>query len=144
MTGSARPGRAGERGSITLWLLGLCLMLLALGGLAVDLGRGFSERRALYAAADSAALAGAGAIDEDAYRATGEVVLVPGVAEQLARADLARQLDVRSLRGVAVRADRRHVEVEVHGEVELSLLRVLDQEPLSVKVRATAVAGRSS
>jgi hypothetical protein len=36
------------------------------------------------------------------------------------------------------------VEVEVHGEVELSLLRVLDEEPLSVQVRATAVAGRSS
>jgi hypothetical protein len=144
MTRSARARRAGERGSFTLWLLGLCLMLLALGGLAVDLGRGFSERRALYSAADSAALAGAGAIDEDEYRATGEVVLVPELAEQMARADLARQLDVRSLRGVDVRADRRHVEVEVHGEVELSLLRVLDEEPLWVQVRATAVAGRSS
>jgi hypothetical protein len=134
----------GERGSITLWLIGLCLMLLALGGLAVDLGRGFSERRALHAAADSAALAGAGAIDEEEYRATGQVLLVPAVAEQLARADLARQSDVRSLRDVDVRADRRHVEVEVRGEVELSLLRLFDDTPLSVRVRATAVAGRSS
>ena len=144
MTGPARVARPRERGSITLWLLGLCLMLLALGGLAVDLGRGFSERRALHAAADSAALAGAGAIDEDEYRASGEVVLLPELAERLARADLAGQLDVRSLRGVDVRADRRHVEVEVHGVVELSLLRVLDQEPLSVRVHTTAVAGRSS
>ncbi len=71
-------------------------------------------------------------------------MLVPAVAEQLARADLARQSDVRSLRDVDVRADRRHVEVEVRGEVELSLLRLFDDTPLSVRVRATAVAGRSS
>ena len=29
----------GSRGTITLWLLGLCLMLFALGGISLDLWR---------------------------------------------------------------------------------------------------------
>ena len=64
-----------ERGTVTLWLLGLVLMLLPLGGLGVDLGRSFSSRRALSAAADAAALAGTGALDVSVYRASGAVVL---------------------------------------------------------------------
>jgi uncharacterized membrane protein len=136
--------RSGERGAVTLWLLGLCLALLALGGLAVDLGRGFSERRALHSAADSAALAGAGAIDEAEYRASGRLVLVPALAEATARADVARQLDTRALRAVRVAADRTHVEVVLAGEVHLSLLRLLAREPFVVEVRARAVPRRSS
>ena len=142
---SARPGDAtkAERGTITLWLLGCCVMVLALGGLGVDLGRGFSERRALHAAADAAALAGAGAIDEVEYRATGRLVLVPALAEAAARDHLAHQDDTRSLRAVQVFADTDHVEVLVDGEVDLSLLRLLAREPMRVRVRATAVPRRS-
>lgn len=134
---------ASEQGTITLWLLGCCLMLLALGGLGVDLGRGFSERRALHSAADAAALAGAGAIDEAEYRSTGQLVLVPAVAEARARDDLARQLDTRSLRSFRVFADRERVEVVVDGDVDLSLLRLLAEEPMRVQVHATAVPRRS-
>jgi hypothetical protein len=118
-------------------------MLLALGGLGVDLGRAFSERRALHAAADAASLAGAGAIDEAEYRSTGRLVLVPALAEARARADLARQLDTRSLRASRVFADVEHVEVVVDGEVDLSLLRLLAQAPMRVQVHATAVPRRT-
>ncbi len=140
---AGRDPQRGERGTITLWLLGLCTMLLVLGGLGVDLGRGFSERRALHAAADAAALSGAGAIDEGEYRSSGRLVLVPALAEAWARADLARQFDTRSLRGFRVVADREHVVVVVDGEVDLSLLRLLAQPPMRVQVRATAVPRRS-
>ena len=58
-------------GTITLWLLGLCLMLFALGGISARPLASFSERRALAATADAAALAGASAIDEDAVPAVG-------------------------------------------------------------------------
>ena len=136
-------GDGRERGTITLWLLGCCVMLLVLGGLGVDLGRGFSERRALHAAADAAALAGAGALDESEYRATGRLVLVPTLAEARARDSLAGQFDTRSLRSVRVFADREHVEVVVDGEVDLSLLRLIAQEPMRVQVHATAVPRRS-
>ncbi|MGH9030897.1 MAG: pilus assembly protein TadG-related protein, partial [Acidimicrobiia bacterium] len=49
---------------MTVWMLGLCLMLLLLGGISLDLWRAFSERRALASAADAAAIAGASALDE--------------------------------------------------------------------------------
>jgi Flp pilus assembly protein TadG len=57
-----------ERGWMTLWFLGLCVMLLFVGGLSLDLWHAFSERRSLAAAADAGARAGASMIDEQACR----------------------------------------------------------------------------
>src|SRR3989442_686884 len=106
-----------ESGTVTLWLLGVCMLLFALGGISADLWRGFSSRRSLSNAADAAALAGASAIDEDAYRERGVVELDPALAASRARAHVARQLDVGALRGVEVRADRTAVTVAVRGEL---------------------------
>ena len=128
-----------EWGSVTLWLLGLATMCMVLGGLAVDLGRAFSERRALAAAADAAALAGAGALDEARYRADGSVVLDPAAAEARARRSLAAQLDRSALRISVVRADAASVTVTVEGDVELTLLRLVQGgAPFTVRVSATA------
>ena len=130
---------AAERGTVTLWLLGLALMLLPLGGLGVDLGRSFSSRRALSAAADAAALAGSGAIDVDVYRASGAVVLDPLAATQRARRSIVDQLDRDDLRRFAVRADATSVTVEVEGQVDLTLLRLVrGAAPFTVRVSSTA------
>jgi len=91
------PGARSESGTITLWMLGLCLMLFLLGGISLDLWRAFSERRALAATADAAAVAGASALDEGAYRSTGVVRLVPADAQRRAQASLADQLDRRAV-----------------------------------------------
>jgi Flp pilus assembly protein TadG len=128
-----------ERGTVTLWLLGLALMLLPLGGLGVDLGRSFSSRRALSAAADAAALAGSGAIDMDVYRANGAVVIDPLAATQRARRSIVDQLDSDDLRRFAVRSDATSVTVEVEGVVDLTLLRLVrGAEPFTVRVSSTA------
>ena len=133
-----------ESGTITLWLLGLCLLLFALGGISVDLWRGFSSRRALSNAADAAALAGASAIDEEAYRQRGVVELDPAAAQARARAHLARQLDAGALRAVDVDADRTTVTVAVRGELAFTLLAVLDPDgALPVRVTATATPRRA-
>lgn len=133
-----------ESGTITLWMLGMCLLLFALGGISLDLWRAFSERRSLAATADAAALAGASAIDEARYRASGEVVLVPALAESRARAHVARQLDRAALRSVAVHADAEAVTVVVHGDVGFTLLGVLAPDgDFDVQVTATATPRRS-
>jgi Flp pilus assembly protein TadG len=132
-----------EHGTITLWLLGICLLLFALGGISLDLWRGFSERRSLAATADAAALAGASAIDEAQYRASGAVVLVPELAESRARAHVARQLDRDALRSVTVRADDEAVTVVVDGEVRFTLLGLLQPGAFDVRVTATATPRRS-
>src|SRR5262245_66427365 len=104
-----RARRDDERGTVTLWLLGVCLLLFALGGISLDLWRGFSTRRSLANTADAAALAGASAVDEDAYRQRGVVELDPARAEARAREHVARQLDRAALRDVVVHADRTTV-----------------------------------
>jgi len=132
-----RSGR--QRGSITLWLLGVAMMLMPLGGLALDLSRSFSERRAFAAAADAAALAGAGALDEARYRADGRVVLDPALAEARARDSLEHQLDRARVRSFSVQVDEGSVTVTVEGAVELTLLRLVrGGEPLVVRVSSTA------
>jgi Flp pilus assembly protein TadG len=133
-----------DTGTVTLWLLGLCLMLFALGGISLDLWRSFSERRSLAATADAAALAGASAIDEDQYRSAGTLALVPSLAEARARANVAAQLDRPAFRSVAVHADREAVTVVVHGRVGFTLLGVLvPHDEFDVQVTATATPRRS-
>jgi Flp pilus assembly protein TadG len=132
-----------ERGTILLWTLGLCVALFLLGGISLDLWRSFSERRALAGAADAAALAGASAIDEARYRATGVIALVPSDAEARARASLAHQLDAGALRGFDIRVTDGTVTVVAHGRVGLTLLNLLHTADLDVDVTATATPRRS-
>ncbi len=141
---ASRSSERGEGGTIVLWLLGLCMLLFALGGISLDLWRGFSARRSLAAAADAAALAGASAVDEDAYRARGVVRLDPSVAAARARAHLASQFDRSALRTVDVHADQDAVTVRVRGELRFTLLGVLDPSgDLPVQVTATATPRRA-
>ena len=123
-----------EDGSVTLWLLGMSIMLIALGGISVDLWRSFSARRAL---------AGASAIDEQRYRDSGIVVLLPSVAERRARDSLATQLDQAALLGADVAATEQSVTVVVHGRVGFSLLGILSQGSFELEVAATAAPRRS-
>jgi Flp pilus assembly protein TadG len=132
-------GARRESGTITLWMLGLCLMLFLLGGISLDLWRAFSERRSLAASADAAAVAGASALDEAAYRSTGAVRLVPADAQRRARASLADQLDRRSLRDARVEATEDTVMVTVGGSVDFSLLQIVAPgDEFAITVHATA------
>ncbi|HEX5587054.1 MAG TPA: pilus assembly protein TadG-related protein [Acidimicrobiia bacterium] len=133
----------GEHGTITLWILGCCLMMLALGGISLDLWRAFSERRAIAAAADAAALSGASAIDEGRYRASAELVLVPETAVARARASLRQQLDTRAMRGADISVGTDAVTVLVHGSVSFSLLKLLGSGDFAVAVASTATPRRS-
>lgn len=130
--------RGSDRGSVTIWMLGLSMLLLVFGGLALDYWRALALQRELAAAADSAAIAAASGIDEEHYRATGEVVLEPARSRSLAEAAVAWQgIDVL---GVDVEVVPTSVDVTLTGQVELGLLGVfVDQsEPLTVRASASA------
>ena len=77
-----------ERGAVTIWGIGLVLVLFGVAGLAIDTWRVFAERQALAGLADSASIAGATAVDIPEFRSTGTVQLDPGLAEGRARAYL--------------------------------------------------------
>ena len=129
---------SGERGSVTLWLLGWCVAVIFLGGLSLDLWRAFAERRALAGAVDAAAVAGASALDEAAFRADGTVRLNPPAAEAAARAAMRARTDLPALTGFAAEATTEAVRVSADGTVDLTLLRVLspDTGPLRLRVHA--------
>jgi len=132
-------GAPRESGTITLWMLGLCLMLFLLGGISLDLWRAFSERRSLAASADAAAVAGASALDEAAYRNSGAITLVPADAQRRARASLADQLDRRALRDARVEATEDAVMITVGGSVDFSLLQIVSPgDEFGITVHATA------
>ena len=129
---------AGDRGSVTIWVLGLSILLLTFGGLALDYWRALALQRELAAVADSAAIAGASGVDEEFYRSTGEVILDPDRSRGLAQAAVDWQgVDVV---GLSVSVSPDSVTVDLSAEVELGLLGVfVDQsEPLTVGARATA------
>lgn len=135
-----RARSRGEHGTVTLWVLGLCLSVLALGGISVDLWRVVAVRRDLAAMADAAAAAGAGAIDPVALR-SGGVDLDPAGVRRLAVETLARQGDADLVDDVRVVVDPSGgaVEVVLRADVELTLLRLLGGgEPFGVEVVSRA------
>jgi Flp pilus assembly protein TadG len=139
--------RRDDRGFLTIWLLGLCLLLLVLGGVSLDLWRVFSERQALAGLADSASLAGAAGLDLDAAR-RGLVQLDPADAAGRAQASIAGQADKGSLVissvKIVVVQNPSEVTVSADGQVHLTLLRLLlGDRPVTLHVSSTAAA-RSS
>lgn len=130
-----------DRGQATIWVLALCVILLAFGGISLDLSRAFSAWRSLAATADASAAAGASGIDEGTFRVTGgdTVQLDPALAEQRAYASLAAQEDDAEITGYQASATTEQVTVVVHGSVDFTLLRLLPgDDAIAVTVTATA------
>lgn len=127
-----------ERGSITIWLLGLVLVLFGLGGAVLDLWRVLGARAELVLLADSAVIAATSAVDEAALRSDGSVMLVAVDARRRAEAVLAADPPARSL----VEVDGAVATVTAETEVPLTLLGLLvpDDRPVTVRVASTATA----
>ncbi len=130
-----------ERGSITLWTLGLTVMVLFLGGISLDLWRAFEVRQDLAAMADSAANAGASWIDGPTYRETGVLRLDPSAARDAVTANLDSQQDRdRISNRVPPVVDGAVISVTLEGEVDFTLLNVFLLGAGPVEVRATGSA----
>jgi Flp pilus assembly protein TadG len=90
MTSSTRSdARESERGSISAIVLVVAVALLLASGLVIDGGAILAARREAIATADTAARAGAQALEEGALRSTGTPILDPAPAQAAARAHLA-------------------------------------------------------
>jgi uncharacterized membrane protein len=121
-------------------MLGLSILLLLFGGLALDFWRGLAVQRELAAVADTAAIAAASGIDEEHYRATGEVVLDGVRSRSLALTSIDLQdIELTSLSSTTS-SDGTSVTVVLVTKLELGLLGVFidDSDPLTVRASATA------
>jgi hypothetical protein len=125
-----------ERGTITLWVLGLCISLLFLGGLSLDLWRAVAVRRELSSMADTAATAAANGVDEGALRA-GTLQLDPVRARAIARASIVDH--GRALDGADVEVVGNRVTVSLRDHVPFSLLGIfMGGRKFDVAVHASA------
>ncbi len=124
-----------DRGSVTIWILGLVMVMIGIGGLVIDLWRVLDEKHAIEVVADAAAAAGAGVIDEARYRQTGDVVLEPvGARDRAAVVISAAGAEA----GAAVEADENRVWVVLTRGVDLGLLGFLLPGEGAVLVRGRA------
>jgi len=129
-----------ERGSVTFWMLGLSLLLLLFGGLALDFWRALALQRELAAIADSASVAAGSGIDEEHYRATGEVLIDADRAAGIGSSYVAAQDVTLDQVVITTAPDGLSVSVFVVDGLELGLIGVfVDQTaPLTVTAEATA------
>lgn len=131
--------RADETGQAAALLVGALFVGLAVAGIVVDGARLFTARRDLQAVADSAALAGASAIDEPDYRASGgrDVHLDPDAAREAVDAVL-RDSGLPPSATAEVRVDAQRVEVRVQRPVPLTLLGIVGLGAQTIGARAAA------
>ena len=129
-------------GSVTIWGLGLTLVIAAFAGLVIDTWRVFAERQDLSGMADSAVIAGATAIDIPHLSQTGEVILDAVAAERRALAHLQEQdgwtAGITYL--VETAPDGSAITVALEKDVDFTLLGPLlpGEDPLRVAVTSVA------
>jgi hypothetical protein len=123
---------------MTLWVLGLCIAVLFLGGLSLDLWRVIAVRRSLVAMADAGATAGANGIDTGALR-NGSLVLDPALARADASDALRAQSGWSHVETADIDVTDTRVTVTLRARVDFTLLGIfVHGDP--VKVDATASA----
>jgi len=112
-----------EHGTVTLWVLGLCIALMFLGGLSLDLWRAVAVRREMSAMADAAATAGANGLDEPALRA-GVVQLDDARARGLTVRTLGEYPRTPALDAARIDVVGGRVTVTLRDHVDFSLLGI--------------------
>jgi Flp pilus assembly protein TadG len=131
--------RAGEdRGNVSVFVIGMIIVLLALAGLVVDGGRAINARSSVTDDAEQAARTGANQIDDVVLRQTGQVVIDP----RAAKAAIDDFLAARGYPGPthwAIKNDRE-VEVTLDRDVDTSLLSLININSFHVTGTATARA----
>lgn len=130
---------SGEKGSITLWMVGLVMVVFAVGGIAVDLWRGLAAHRHVASVADAAAVAAGSGIDEETWRADGRLILEPArVGERVAAAVAAQSGEPGFGYEVITASDGSEATVTTWTDVDLTLLALFTDGAIEVSAHASA------
>jgi Flp pilus assembly protein TadG len=133
---------------VTVFGLGLILLILSVGAMSIDMWRVVTVRQELSQRADAASGAGANAIDIAEYRLTGGLVLDPALAPVVAR----RMIDSSgTATSSAIEVQARDVDgipndlvVTLSEEVDFALLGMLTgQGSIVVTVESVASPDRT-
>jgi hypothetical protein len=131
---------ADERGMSALPVVLLIFLLLSAGGLGFDLYRLIVTRQTVVGIVDSAAIAGATAVDEERYfESEGEVVVLdPQLARERALASMASQGTTLVTASIDIAPDEQEITVEGAADMDFALLRLLLPTLDTARVRARA------
>lgn len=133
---AAIRGRGGpDRGSGTIWAMGVVIIMMILSGAVLDGGNAMAGRVKALDIAQEAARAGANQIDLAALRNDGVVQLDPGRAEAAAAGFLGRA----GIDGV-VNATTQEVTVTVSRAQPTLILQAVGVDQLTMTATAHAVA----
>ena len=128
----------GERGAVTAFALIMSVALILCAGLVIDGGAVLAAKRDAVAAADSAARAGAQALDTEALNTTGDANLDPGSATTAAQSALAASGHHGR---VSVEGRRVNVQVSINQPLYVLGLAGLGTKTVSATATARAVRG---
>jgi hypothetical protein len=127
-----------EHGFMTLWILGLCIAVLFLGGLSLDFWRVIAVRRSLVAMADAGATAGANGLDQGDLR-DGRLRLDPALARSEAGDALREQSGWDAVDAVNMDVADDRITVTVQAHVKFTLLGIfIHGDPVEVRAVASA------
>lgn len=127
-----------ERGSISLWMVGMVMVVFLVGGIAIDLWRGLAAHRQVASIVDAAAVAAGSGIDELAWRTTGDLRLDPAHVEQRVSVAVAAQAAPKVAVSVVTAGDGLSATVSGWTTVDLTLLGLIATDALEVSATATA------
>ncbi|MDA3022126.1 MAG: pilus assembly protein TadG-related protein [Actinomycetota bacterium] len=131
-----------ERGSVLLLGVGFVIVCLLAIAVVTDVSAAFLQRRSLMSMADAAAIAGAQAIDQDAYYADGASIgtrLDPGLVRAAALGHLVRTNASTTIPGLQVNgisSDGVHVLVALSSPLRLPFFGSIYQELAKVEASA--------
>lgn len=137
------PPRDREHGQAAVFLIGVLVLAVAFVGVAVDGARLFTARRDLSAVADSAALAGASAVDEAAYRASlGRDLRLDPDRARAAAAAIVQGANLPPGTRLEIEADTTGIEVRLARPVPTVFLRVVGLTGETIGAHARAAPRR--
>lgn len=136
---SPSSGGAGERGTVTAWLLVMPLLVLLVGGMTVDLWAAMSARSRIAAIADDAAVAGATAVSDASARGADQQVTVD-VPDAVRRALVAVDSHPGAVEvtGRSAAATPDLVSVTVQGRFQFLFLQLVGATAGSISVTGHA------
>lgn len=129
-----------QAGSVTIWGIGLTLLIAAFAGLVIDTWRVFAERQDLSGMADAAAIAAATAVDIEHLNRTGEVILDESLAVERAVAYLQNQDGWSAEITPSFAPAPSGITVTLEKDVDFTLVGALlpGEEPLHITVASLA------
>jgi Flp pilus assembly protein TadG len=129
--------RRPDYGAVSVYFVGLSVMLFVLAGLVIDGGSAINARQRAADEAEQAARTGANQIVEESLRARGGT---PVIDDDRARAAIAEYMAATGDYADPVLIDPQEVHVTVHSRTESTLLGLIGVSSFEVAATATARA----